>query len=295
MNTNPILHVAKNGEPILELKAGLVLYVKDPPSPSQARQVYDLYLGHFGEQVRRYCSTSPGSLPQQWSSKARQRFESHDLPNLRKQQHWGYGFDDGNQIGTSLFMFHGYRPHQDFGKASFYRFSFPWDIDPGALRKLAEQLVSIVPCLSGFGGYYFQGSASNLNESYNLMFALAHRYWGIEAHNLDRTVYHMLYGYKCVNWLTIIGSEFLQTHTKSINSGKASAFATLETPNAIIFQAQETPSFGDVNRQEVLEGYIRVAEALVPIQITEHQSLGGTKWTPENTYSYIRRFTNPIR
>lgn len=293
MSVNPFLSIANNGEPIVELKTGLVLYLEDPPGPMQARRVYELYQKLCGDRIRNYCSTAPGSLPQPWNPGVRQRFESHELPDLRKRRHWGYGFDDGNQVDSWLFMFHGYRPHSEAGKASFYRFDFPWDVDLGLLRTFADDLISFVPCLSGFGGYYFQGSATDLVASYDLIFAWAHRYWGIEAHNLDRTVAHMLDGYKCVNWLTIIGNKYRQAYPAAIDAAKKVAFASKETNYTILFQAESKPQFGDINRREVLTGYASVARALLPLQINEHQSLGGTKWTAENTIRYIRRFTGP--
>ena len=48
------------------------------------------------------------------------------------------------------------------------------------------------------------------------MFALAHRYWGVEAQNLDVTLRHARHGYKCVNWLTIIGNPLRQSDPKAV-------------------------------------------------------------------------------
>lgn len=290
--TNPFCYVGTNGEPLLELKTGLVLYLENAPSPWEAGRVYQLYMRHCGERVRNYCSTAPGSIPKPWNSKALHRFEDDELPDLRMRQHWGYAFDDGNLVDSWLFMFHGYRPHREAGKASFYRFDFPWDVDLSFFRRFAVDLISLVPCVSGFGGYYFQADVTDLNSSYDLMFALAHRFWGIDAHNLDRTVQYMLEGIKSVNWLTIIGRKYTAQFPGVIAAAKEAAFYQLETDHATIFQAQEAPAFGDVNRQQLLLGYQAVAMALLPIQIPEHQALGGTKWTDENTSMYIHRFTD---
>ena len=122
---------------------------------------------------------------------------------------------------------------------------------------------------------------------------MAHRYWGIEAHNLDVTVNHMLQGYKCVNWLTILGNQYQKANKNAIEDAKLAAFAYKETNHAVLLQAEATPRFGDRNRQEVLDGYIAIAQALLPLQITEHESLGGYAWDEDNTMRYIRRFTHP--
>ena len=293
MMVNPFCYIAEDGEPVLELKMGVVLYVEDPPNPDQARRVYDFYFGQCGDRIRTYCSTAPGSLPQAWDRSARKRFEDFKLKDLRKRRDWGYGFADGRKFDSWLFMFHGYRPYSEAGKASFFRFDFDWGVDLDFLRGFVEGLLSLVPCLSGFGGYYFQGSLSHWEESYNRMFTLGMRYWGIEAHNLDVTVNSMLQGYKSVNWLTIIGETFRQGNPEAVRRAKNVAFAYKETPYAVLFQADAKPRFGDRNRQEVLPGYVALANALLPLQITEHDPLGGTLWTADNTIRYIRRFTHP--
>ena len=240
-----------------------------------------------------YRSTATGSVLKDWNANTKKIFENQELPELRKKSDWGYVFADNKEIDSWLFMFHGYRPRTEAGKASFYRFDFDWQVDPHFLYTFASELISLVPCLSGFAGYYLQGRVAYSMESYDTMFAISHRYWGLEAHNLDVTVNQMLSGYKCVNWLTIIGDKFRQANPEAIEQAKQVAMKYHETEYAILFQADEVPRFGDQNRREVLSGYVAIAKALLPLQIREHEALGGTRWTDDNTIEWIQRFAPP--
>lgn len=288
---NPFLY-ERDGSVLLELVQSLVLYLRDAPGPVSARKVYDHYMQRFGDHIRRYCSTAAGSIPLPWNAVARHRFETVELPELRRRENWGYGFDDGQPRDTQLFMFHGSRPHTEAGRASFYRFEFAWNTDPAVIHQLACDLIDFVPCLSGTGGYSFRYSTENLKESFDQMYAWARRYWGIEAQHLDRTVKYVLSGIKTVNWLTIVGRELMEREPAALDEAKRRAFSFQETPLGIVFQAEEKQRFGDVNRQEDLPEFKAIASALLPLQIQEHQSFGGTRWTDDNTYAYLRRFTD---
>ena len=295
MSTNPFCTLAPDGIPILELKQGVVLYVEGPPGPITARRVYDCYLRRCGDRVRVYRSTAQAATIERWDAAARQRFEDVQLPALRQRTDWGYVLSDDRKVDSWLFMFHGYRPHTEAGNASFYRFDFPWDIDLAFLHDLTAELVTLTPCLSGFAGYYLQGrpAPDYTIQSYDSMFAIARRYWGLEAHNLDETVSAVLEGYKCVNWLTIIGDKLRRVNPEAVEAAKAAAFAYVDTGTTVVLQAERAPRFGDRNRREILDGYVAVAGPLLPLQIREHPPFGGTRWDEQNTIQYIRRFTHP--
>jgi hypothetical protein len=291
--SNPFCELTRNGQALIELKQGIVLYVADPPSPEKARLVYEYYMRYCGERIKVYRPTTPMCLLADWTGDARTRFENDELPKLRQRDHWGYVFSDKEKTDSWLFMFHGYRPYSEAGKASFYRFDFDWQVDLSFLREFASGLVDITPCLSGFGGYYFQCNLAHKRESYDRMFALSRRYWGIEAHNLDVTVSHVLNGYKCVNWLTFIGDALRKSDPDALERAKSAAFWFKETSHATLLQSQDTPGFGDRHKGEVLSGYIAVAKELLPLQITSHGALGGARWDEDNTMAWIRRFTHP--
>jgi hypothetical protein len=255
--------------------------------------VYDLYMQRWGSHIRSYCSTAPGSVPQPWTSGARHSFENRDLPKLRRFDDWGYGFSDGRATDSWLFMVHGARPHSEKGRASFYRFDFPWDTDPMLVHDLALELIGITPFRSGLAGPYFQLDVTNLVASLDRMYAWARRYWGIAARNLDATSWHMLDGIEGVNWVTLIGGYHLEKHPEVVEQARAAAFASQQTRHGVLLRVEERPRIIDRNRNEPLGGYAAVASALQPLQVQAHEGFGGEKWTPDETMRYLLRFTEP--
>ena len=281
--------------PLLELKQHLVLYLEKPPSASEARFVYETYRDRFGDRIKRYRATTPGSLLMDWDAQARSDFEHRRLPDLRRRADWGYWFWDGKGTDSWQFVFHGFKPVSQAGTASFYRFEFDWAVAPDVLLGLAVELMGQLEFSSGYGGYSFHGRPSSMyhNLSYNRMFAWAHRYWGVEAQDLDVTVNHVLGGYKCVNWLTMIGEPLRREEPQAVKDASAAAFHSSENRHGVLLLAHSRPLLGDRNRGERLEGYARVAEALLPLQLDTHGAFSGTRWTDENTMAWMRRFTHP--
>lgn len=293
MANNPLCLLDARGRPILELKLGLLLWLDGPPSPRMAREVYDLYMQRCGSHVRTYCSTAPGSLPRPWTAGARHSFENRDLPKLRRFNDWGYGFSDGRTTDSWLFMFHGFRPRSEPGRASFYRFDFPWDTDPMVVHDLALELLGTTPFRSGLAGPYFQLSMQDEVASLDRMYAWARRYWGIAARHLDATSWHMLDGIEGVNWVTLLGAYTLERHPEVVEAARAAAFASQQAPHGVLLRVEERPRIIDRNRNEPLGGYAAVASALRPLQIETHAGFGGDKWTADETMRYLLRLTEP--
>ncbi|MCA9648300.1 MAG: DUF3396 domain-containing protein [Myxococcales bacterium] len=291
MTNNPLCLLDDRGRPIVELKTRLVLWLEGPPSPRMARDLYDLYMQRFGSHVRMYCSTAPGSGPRQWTPGTRHSFENQDLPKLRRFTTWGYGLSDGQETDSWLFMFHGARPHSEKGRASFCRFDFPWDVDPMLVHELALEVIGMIPFRSGSGGPFFQISATSLAVSLDRMYAWARRYWGIDAQNLDVTMWHALEGITGVSWLTLLGGYYLERFPEAVEEAQAVAFAWQRKQHGLLLRVEERPRIIDRNRNEPLGGYGAVARALLPLQVRSHEGFGGEKWTADETLRYLRRFT----
>jgi hypothetical protein len=293
---NPLLEMTSDPAdpiPLVELKQHLVLFVPDPPGPTSARAVYDLYLRYCGDVFRKYRSTFDTAYLRDWNPASRADFENRLLPQLRTRTDWGYGFSDDQPRDSWLYMFHGFRPFQQPDHASFHRFEFNWDVEPALLRGLAEYLMQQTPFLSGYGGFFLQGRPGPPygRESYNRIFALARRYWGCEAVDVELTAAQMKKGYKCVNWLTLIGEPFRSRFPGQIAKAKAAAYDSMETHTGVLLQAAQRPLLGDRNRLADLGGYVAIAEALLPLQIKQHEGFGGDRWTDQSTLEWLRRFT----
>jgi hypothetical protein len=296
---NPILEWTpdlENALPLVELKQFLVFFVEDPPGPELARSVYETYLNHFGDIFKVYRSTSDYAILDDWTPETRRRFEDIELPKLRQYTDWGYGFSDNKPIDSWLFMFHGFRPFQEPDCASFFRFEFDWQVEPKLIRDFTEDLMEQIPLLSGSAGYLLQWQP---NSDFTILsldrtFAYAMRYWGCEVMDFELTSEVMKTGYKCVNWLTIIGDSWRAKFTAEVKHAASVAYDHSDISSAVLLQAAERPLLGDRNRLADLDGYIRIAKALLPLQIKEHEGFGGDRWTDENTMKWIRRFTDSM-
>jgi hypothetical protein len=291
MPANPFCILSESGEPLVELKMVLLLFVKQPPNPEQARTVFDLFMSTYGKRIRLYCSTAAGSGPQPWNPQVHARMQQVLLPNLRKYRDWGYGFADGKLTDSTLFMVHGYRPHTEPGKASFYRIELPWNEELMGILQFSKQIIESVPFCNGMAGYYLQSSRPHWAQAFDAMYAMSQRYWGLEANNLDQSVDHVLSGIKCVNWLTFIGTELGAKDLPAIQQAQKVSFSSYQSAQGWLFQAEEKPRYIDRNRLEPLGGYGQLAKALEVFQIDSHAPFGGKYWTEDNIMKYLKRFS----
>ncbi|CAL8480008.1 type VI immunity family protein [Caballeronia sp. S22] len=280
---------------LAELKQHLLLFVDTPPGPKTARAVYDLYMRTWGDPFRRYCSTDPGYPLLEWTPEARQRFEQVELLRLRRFEAWGYGFFESRATDAWLMMFHGYRPSSEPGHASFFRFEFDWALPPERLLRFTQDVLGIVRCVSGYAGYFFQAQANGplARSSFNQVYALARRYWGVEAEDLDVTAKNMLDAYKCPSWLTVIGQRLESKDADAVAAARSVAYRWQRLPGGLILQAGAAPELGDRHRHERLATYEAIAQALLPLQVRDHASFGGTRWTADTTNGWLQRFTAP--
>ena len=279
-------------DPLYELKFGLVFYTAYPPGPKRAKAVFDLYERLYPNRLRQYVPTVPGSIPDEWTPSMAQAFQTQLLPALRHGPVWGYGFDDGQKLDSYLFMFHGYRPVTEKGAASFFRFEFPWNVEQDEVRRLAVDVARLIPFENGFAGYFLKPSIVRA-ASYDQMYAICQRFWGVEAWNLDVAVEYVLDGFADVNWLTFIGESLRSRAPEAVEEAKRVAVSFDETSHGVVLQAAERAQLGDRNRQEALPGHVAIAQALLPLQVQTFGSFGGTQWDEDNSMRYLRRFTHP--
>ena len=295
MPANPILEPTPDPAdpiPLVELKQQLVFFVDSAPGPATTRRVYDLAMTYFAKGFKVFRSTAAGSAFRPWTPAARAQFESTLLPQLRQTQTWGYVFSDARPRDSSLMMFHGFRPAREPDMAGFYRFEFAWLADPEVVRSLALDVMGEIQFLSGYGGYFLQGRPGTRYTipSSERVFALAQRYLGCDVQDLDVTPEVMKAGYKCLSWLTAVGTCWNERFAAAMSDAKAAAFAHIERPSGVLLQLGPAPTLGDRNRRDDMSVYQAVALALLPLQVQEHGAFWGTRWTPENTMEWLYRF-----
>jgi len=286
---NPFIELDENGKPIYQLKLSLVFYLDYPPGPKRARQIYDQYFARFGRHIRYFQSTSWLGPPQEWNSSTQVQFERQNIEDLQHHDDWGYGFSDGRSVDNNLFMFHGYKPVSEAGKASFFRFEWPWNWDTNEIVAFARSVADSVPFLSGTGGYIINPHPFD-NYAYARMYALCRRYWGLEAWDLDLTVNFVASGYKCPNWLTLIGNNLCEQHPERAAGLDAIRGYADPRSHGVIFQSRIRPEFIDRNRAHSYDGEAAIATALLPLQISYHEDFGGPAWEGK-TMDWLYRFS----
>lgn len=297
MTANPLLLMNEEPDepgPLVELKTRLVLYTDRSPGPATARRVYDVYMARFEAGITGYRSTAFGSEVNEWTPSARKHFEMVELPNLRRQEHWGYVFGSEQLTDGHLFMFHGAKPATQAGWASVFRFDFEWNFDPETLRQFTLEVLQAVECVWGTAGYVLcpdeEAEPARANDQ---VYAWAMRYWGAQAQDLDVTMQLALTGLECLSWLTVIGPVLRERTPNVLTRARAIGFSAFEAGRHVIIQAEERPRLIDRNRRETLGNYPTLAEALLPLQVKEHLGFSGDLWDEYNTMRYIHRFTNP--
>lgn len=291
----PLPDGANNGL-LVELKLQLVVFLREPPGPRMARRMFEIYEPLFGDTFGIYKPTLDYAQLSDWDQTARNRYEHNELPMLRHHHIWGYGFQESKSRDARLFMYHGYRPHQECVMASFCRFEFEADLPPAKLLQFAEGLLAELPVLSAYGGFFFQGRPSDQYDarSADRIYALSRRFWGVDVSDVELTAEVMKTGYRSVNWLTAISHVVDPELQLALNQARNVAYRATTLSTCTLFQASEGPIVGDRNRaNDDLSGYMLLAEALSPLQILTHSAFRGERWNDQNTMAWLRRFTHP--
>ena len=212
---------------------------------------------------------------------------------MRKGLDWGYMFGSDDLAGAPGFLFHGSRPASEPGRASIVRCDFARQVDPAEILRFTQLLLLNLECVCGTAGYVIaQGEAEGASDAApTLTYALAMRFWGAEAQDLDVTLDCALEGFPCINWLTVIGPRLLGRDPDAVNQAKAAAHATIDVDGHVIIGVEPRPRLIDRNRRESLGRYPMLAQVLLPLQIANHPAFGGPAWDEDSTRRYLRRFS----
>lgn len=215
-------------------------------------------------------------------------------------------------------VFHGGHNHQDAspyhlialaeklrpGQLSSLTFSVPlsWASDkpPGSYLQLILGVCQDLQPIHGHAGLAIYLHVNEIGNGAPMPYAVAlvSRFRGLE---LD-------YGYiytnrlskmqkiKGLNWLTILAPDWVE---RAVGSPDKSALETAlgpecpvhTYPGGVVIQAGPHPRFGDVNRQEPMVEYERVAQVLKPIRTFEIGSLARfSGFDEDRTSDWLKRF-----
>ncbi|RWB34338.1 type VI immunity family protein [Mesorhizobium sp.] len=276
--------------PRWELKLVFILYFNHPIEIVYVRRIYDLYMSRFGKRMRRYLATWSDSFIEEFNEDVHRRFLEQYIPDLYRTLEWGYAFDDDKLLGAFLFVFHSYKPVSEPNKSSFCRFEFPHDYDQDEIQAFVLQVAAMAPFTSGTCGYVLQPWPDDV-EAFDHMYSVCQRYWGVEAWNQDVTVKWLDNRFKCISWLTLLGTSILREFPDLHPAASRAAHAYRDLPTGAMYQTRPRTALIDLNRREDFQPEARLAKALLPAQIVEHGSFGGNRWTDENSVQWLHRFT----
>ena len=126
------------------------------------------------------------------------------------------------------------------------------------------------------------------------IYAMARRFEGLEVDQPHRHTLHVSDGIKSVNWMTIVGSMFIEKIGGAEKLTKAlGRDMVIELENSVIIVASDKPQMGDTNRQILVDDYRKVAKVLKPIMITTLGSFycgSPLGFTREKTIEWLNRF-----
>jgi hypothetical protein len=179
-------------------------------------------------------------------------------------------------------------------------------LPPSFIAKSVSPFVDLAVTLAqGFPFAFGQGGwAMNFNplemdykrDALRSMNALAKRYPGIDMSHPFTTKYAPARGngIKCINWLTMLNTEFVERLGGMARLRKAfdDKVVIHDLKSGVLIQAGPAPAIGDVNRRQALPAYRQVGRVLAPIRAEEQASIFGPAGVGDEdvTGKWLRRF-----
>ena len=184
------------------------------------------------------------------------------------------------------------------GHFGFARVLLPLDTDCRLLLRLACDMSEHVSFHSGHGGLVFAYDPTFLDEAFDEIYAKARRFWAVDIESIDDTLPLTRRGIKAVNWITLIGHDFIWAPEAARAVDKladTSQVTTIPRSQGTVFVAGSNPVTGDRNRPSAeLAPYFAVANALAPLFLDDHHDFPGERFpTNGNTVGWLRRFVDP--
>lgn len=218
----------------------------------------------------------------------------------------GRAFDaqlwDGNEISESegSWNFSCRRIHNHLtGLHAFVRFNLPIAADFKILHILANEIIDNVDVYSGHGGISFTYDPWLDGIAFDLIYAHAKRYWGLDIECLNVSLPLMKNAIKGISWITIIGNKLLEDNLKNHildNVIKEPSIKLENRKKGLVFMMDDHPNILDTrNFQNTrLIPYFTLATILSSFYPKYHPDFPGKLFFENgNTLDWIRRFVDP--
>lgn len=185
------------------------------------------------------------------------------------------------------------------GELSSVQYSLPlsWPISKpqGAYTNLIREHTKLLQPAHGYAGLGISLSVMENGTGEDMAFAvpIAKRFRGLELDFAHSQSHELTDGIKGSNWFTVLNDDWVE---RLGGSEQLSQILGADIPihkykGGIIIQAGPHPKFGDVNRNEPMEHYERVARAVKPIRVQKLGSIAPSHGLDkEQTLQYLARF-----
>lgn len=186
-------------------------------------------------------------------------------------------------------------PTRGVERASFLRVCLPMATSPAVLFDLALHVAEMLPYWCGSAGFMFMHSEASKVLAFDQIWAWARRYWGVEVVDPEAGSWDVLGGLTSVNWLTLLGAEFLRERLPELSAEEAPDKVALRflPSNGALVQAGAAPTLADVNRFELASAYAAAARWLDAGFIEKPTSFQGMFTDHDSTSAWIQRFHHP--
>jgi hypothetical protein len=180
-------------------------------------------------------------------------------------------------------------------RASFVRMRFPLDTPADALLKTTLALADIAPVWAGSAGYQFSAREDGREVAWDQIWAWARRYWAVEVVNTQAGSWDVLKGLLGVNWLTLLGGEFMRAHfnTTPLVWDSSSHVEMTHRRNALVIRAGPRPICGDLNVFEDVSPYATVSRLVEPALVRQPTGFFGMFADQGSAGCWVRRFLEP--
>lgn len=199
---------------------------------------------------------------------------------------------------ASPVTFHALVRDGEGGNLSFLRATFPTARVAGEAAadeflETVKRWCARIPIRHGYAGLAVNESPRNGEQQMNspMLLKIAIRFNGLEIDDCGGTVLVARDHIKGVNWLTLLGDEFVRRlgGLPALRSRLSAAVALHPAAHgSAVVQAGRVPSWGDTQKGDDLSLYQEVARVLRPVCLQEHppfESFGA-----EGTKQWLRRF-----
>jgi hypothetical protein len=181
-----------------------------------------------------------------------------------------------------------------YPRASSVLVRLPMQTAPDELVAVMKLLCEALPVQQGHGGYLCHVSEESRGAGFDQAWSWARRYYGLHVVDTVQTTWDAPHGIWGSNWLTAVGTRWLQQPLASLTSTKLAApVSAIQTQHALILRAGDRPTLGDQNQFDDLSAYTLACRALEPALIAEPSPLAGMFDDHDSTLLWIRRFLEP--